>query len=330
MENPPRRLSAFLNDCRFADRILPAALLTGTLVGSIYLLVLSPPAGFPAPSILKVKSGQSLDAIALELKERGMVRSKLVAETLVRALGGDRHIREGSYFFPGGQSVLQIAVRLTSGDFDLNPVRITVFEGESVRDIAKLLRRKLAPFDIEGFLKAALPREGYLYPDTYFFYPGEEPQTALNAMERNFEEQWVPLKEKIAAFKKTEPEVLTMASLLEREARTSEDLRVVAGILWKRISIGMPLQVDAAFGYIYDKPLTELTSENLKVDSPYNMYRNKGLPPTPIGNPSARAIEAAVTPKKTNHLYYISDRRGTMHYASTYDQHLANIRKYLR
>ena len=310
--------------------MLPAALIAGTLLGSAYLLFFSPPAGFPAPSIVKVKSGETLEDIAANFKTRDMVRSQFVLEALVRALGGDRQVREGSYFFSGGQNALHIAMRLVGGDFDLKPVRVTIFEGERVRDIAEQLSAKIAPFDATGFRALALPREGYLYPDTYFFYPGEEPQTVLNAMERNFAEQTASLAEKLATYEKTELEALTIASLLEREARSTKDFRIVAGILWKRIALGMPLQVDAAFGYVLDKPLTKLTPEDLKVDSPYNTYLNKGLPPTPIGNPSARAIEAAVTPTKTSYLYYLSDRRGVMRYAATYEQHLANIRAYLR
>ncbi len=326
----PRGISLFLKECRAVDRILPAALLIGTLLGSAYLLILSPPDTFPAPSIVKVRSGETLEDVVSDFKARGMVRSKFVLESLVRLLGSDRKVREGSYFFAGRQNALHIAMRLASGDFELNPVRVTVFEGQDARGIGKLLGTKLAPFDVAGFLALALPREGYLYPDTYFFYPGEEPQTVVNAMEHNFSEQTAPLKPALEAFEKTELEVLTMASLLEREARTTQDFRTVAGILWKRISIGMPLQVDAAFGYVLEKPLTELTPADIKRDSPYNTYLNKGLPPTPIGNPSARAVEAAVTPIKSEYLFYLSDRRGTIRYAATYEQHLSNIERYLR
>ena len=329
-ERPPRGLATFLNDCRAVDRILPAALIAGTLIGSLYLLFLAPPVEFPAPSIFRVKSGESVSQIAVELKEQNMVRSAHVLELLVRALGGDRHVQLGVYFFGGGENALHIAVRLVGGDFELKPVRIAFGEGAEARDIARLLKEKLAPFDSEQFLALALPREGYLYPDTYFFYPGDEPEVVAGAMEHNFETQTAPLMGAIESFKKPQEEVLVMASLLEREASSMQDRRIIAGILWKRLSIDMPLQVDAAFGYVLDKPLTKLTSEDLRADSPYNTYTNKGLPPTPIGNPGVKSIEAAVTPIKTSYFYYLSDRRGTMHYAATYAQHLSNIKTYLR
>lgn len=326
---PPRGMGAFLKECRFVDRILPAAFLSGTLLALGFFVLFAAPSDFPSPSIFKVRKGESLGEVASEIQARGMIRHAVLFEAFIRGMGGDRRVQEGSYFFPGPQDMFTIALRLEKGDFELNPVRVTIAEGAEARGIAKLLDQKLAPFDTAGFLSLALPREGYLYPDTYFFYPGQDADIVEGAMEENFSVRTAFVEKDIAALKKPHSDVVTMASIIENEAATFADRRIVAGILWRRIAIGMPLQVDAAFGYIFDKSLTQLTSADLKTDSPYNTYLNKGLPPTPIGNPSVRAIEAAANPTKTNYLFYLSDRYGTMHYAATYDQHLANKYRYI-
>ena len=124
--------------------------------------------------------------------------------------------------------------------------------------------------------------------------------------------------------------VLTLASLLEREANSEESMRIVSGILQNRLKIKMPLQVDASIEYILDKPLKELTPEDLDIDSLYNTYKHTGLPPSPIGNPGLLAIDAVLHPKISKNLFYITGKNGEFHYASTFAEHQRNIAKYLR
>jgi UPF0755 protein len=121
-----------------------------------------------------------------------------------------------------------------------------------------------------------------------------------------------------------------MASLLEREANTAKDRRIVAGILWERLKIGMPLQVDAVFSYILEKDAYAPLFEDLKIESPYNTYLYRGLTPTPIGNPGIDAILAAAEPTKTKYLYYLTGKDGHMYYATTFAGHQSNREKYLR
>jgi len=120
-----------------------------------------------------------------------------------------------------------------------------------------------------------------------------------------------------------------MASIIEKESLNGDERQIVSGILWKRISLGMPLQVDATFLYINGKASAELTKDDLNIDSPYNTYRNKGLPPGPINNPGLDAIVAALYPKDSPYLYYLHDKKGKVHYAKTFNEHVANKRKYL-
>lgn len=121
-----------------------------------------------------------------------------------------------------------------------------------------------------------------------------------------------------------------MASLIEREAKTDEDRKTIAGILWNRIDLKMPLQVDAVFGYIKGIDTYHPTSEDLSIESPYNTYLHAGLPPTPISNPGLESLHAAATPTKTDYLYYLTGKDGVMHYAKTFEEHKANRAKYLK
>ena len=185
-------------------------------------------------------------------------------------------------------------------------------------------------FNKETFLSLAVPLEGKLYPDTYFIPEEFTAEQLVDLMVQTFNEQTAPLQEKIAQSALTETEILTLASILEREANSPESMKLVSGILQGRMSAGMPLQADASVEYILDKPLKELTPDDLKVDSPYNTYLNRGLPPTPIGNPGIEAINAVLEPTPSDFVFYITDNDGVFHYAKTYDEHLDNIDRYLR
>jgi len=316
-------------DCRAFERIVPAAFIAAALLAvSVFVLVL-PPSNMETPVIIKIGKDQSLRKIALQLQERRVVRSAFLLNVLVRAQGGDSRVEAGAYYFPVRQNLLTVALRLENGDFELKPVRVYIPEGATAEDIGTILDAKLQPFDANEFVALAKPREGYLFPDTYFFYPGQDPDVIQKALETNYKEHVASIEPTLAAAKKPLEDIVKTASILVGEARTDKDRRIVAGIIWKRIALGMPLQVDAPFGYILDKSLTKLTSDDLRIDSPYNTYKNKGLPPTPINNPSLAAIAAAAEPTKTPYLFYLSDRNGVMHYSTTYAQHLKKIQQYL-
>jgi len=124
--------------------------------------------------------------------------------------------------------------------------------------------------------------------------------------------------------------VINMASLLEREANTEESMKMVSGILQNRLAEGMRLQADASLEYVLNRPLGTLTAEDLEIDSPYNTYRYDGLPPTPIGNPGLTSIMAVLEPTPSDYFYYLTDEDGEFHYAKTFDEHRANIKRYLR
>ena len=138
------------------------------------------------------------------------------------------------------------------------------------------------------------------------------------------------IRREIERQKKTLFEIITMASLIEKEVRTEEDRSVVSGILWKRLSIGMALQVDATIVYITGKNTTRISSEETKINSPYNTYRRPGLPPGPIANPGLSAIHAAIYPKESPYLYYLSTPDGNTIFSRTLEEHNKAKSRYLR
>ena len=223
-----------------------------------------------------------------------------------------------------------VSSRLTNGNFGLTPVRLTFPEGITTKQMSLILSDKLIDFDGEEFLKLSKDKEGYLFPDTYLFAPNTKPDEVIRVMKKNFDDKLLGINKAFSDFKKPLKDVVAMASILEAEARTTETRKVIAGILWKRLAMGMPLQVDAPFQYIIGKNTFQLTLADLKYDSPYNTYKYKGLPPGAIGNPGIDALLSAVTPTKSSYLFYLSDIRGNMHYANTFAEHVINKEKYLK
>jgi UPF0755 protein len=209
-------------------------------------------------------------------------------------------------------------------------IKVTIPEGYNSRDISVVLSKNIPGFASTTFLQSAKAQEGYLFPDTYFFYPNTTPQEAVSAMRADFDARIAGASSSIKAFGKSESDIIKMASIVEKEATSSVDRRIIAGILWKRLADNYPLQVDPPFFYFLGKDSSQLTLADLSVDSPYNLYKHAGLPPTPIDNPGFGAIMDTVTPTATSYWYYLSDSKGNMHYAVTYDEHLVNKAKWVK
>ncbi len=289
----------------------------------------APPEEFPVGSLVKIEKGITGEEAALLLTEKKVIRSPIVFMAFVRAFGGYRGVIAGDYYFEVPESILQVAIRLTHGEYNLTLVRVTVPEGVNTTDIADVLDWKIPSFDREGFLAMAEPREGYLFPDTYFFLPNVTNEEIIRTMEENFKNKTDPLREQIAKSGRTFEDVIKMASIVERETIELKDKPIVAGILWKRIDIGMALQVDAPFLYAINKNTFDLTLKDLRTDSPYNTYTRKGLPATPIASPGLESIIASIQPKQTPYFFYLSDKSSNIHYARDFEEHKANKRRYL-
>lgn len=288
------------------------------------------PSGFPEDSVVTVSTGESLTEITSNFKEKGYIKSESFFQNIVILLGGEKKIIAGDYLLKHKENVGRLAWRIIRGDFGMEPVKVTIPEGFSNKEIAELLGKKIINFNSDLFLADSMKKEGFMFPDTYFFPPTALPQDIIVRMEENFAKKIEKFKQKILEFKKTENEVIVMASILEGEAKDLEAKQIVSGILWERIKKGMPLQVDATFKYIIGKTTEELTLDDLKIKSPYNTYVNKGLPPAPINNPGEKAIFATLNPIKTPYLYFLTGDNGKMYYAKTFEEHKKNKEEYLR
>lgn len=291
--------------------------------------LVAPPADFPVPYRLTIESGQTLFSISHELAGDHAIRSTRMFEIFMIALGSERRVSDGEYYFDAPASSLQIALRMSGRQFGIDRTRVTFPEGFTNKQMAERLAIVFPGFDPILFLTLAKGTEGYLFPDTYGFFPSVTPDFVIATLKRNFATKVDPLQDDIQQSGRTLEDIMTMASIVEKEAAGENDRAVVAGILWKRFDTGLALQVDAPFLYILGKQSSELTRADLAINSPYNTYRNKGLPPTPIGNPGLASITATIHPQTSPYLYYLHDKDGGIHYAATYAEHKKNIAKYL-
>lgn len=302
------------------------------IIGLTYVFrtFVSAPVDFPAPYQLSIERGQTLFSISHELKEAHVIRSSRLFEMFMIAFGSERNVSEGEYYFAKPVSSLSIALRISGKQFGIDRTKVTFPEGFTTKQMAERLAVAFDSFDSILFLTLAKEKEGYLFPDTYRFFPSTTPEVIISTLTKNFDTKIAPLAADIKTSGRSEKDIVIMASIVEKEAAGDEDRAVIAGILWKRLDQGIALQVDAPFLYILGKESSELTTKDLAMNSPYNTYKNKGLTPTPISNPGLAAIKATIHPIASPYLYYLHDSEGMIHYAKTYAEHKANIAKYLR
>lgn len=347
----------------FRRTVSVAAVLAAALAFTVIYFLTAPTEHFPSAKIFEIREGDDLQKISSELVQQGYVRSRSLFKFAVVFAGSSKNLMFGDYFFERPLSLIEIARRIGEGIFGIERVKVTIPEGSNLYEISVLFEHAgmfakkeffsvtgvpgvdyseavagsapiLRDFSSEANLLLQKPRlvslEGYLFPDTYFFLRSDTPEKVIVKMLANLERKVTPeLREEITRQGKNIHDVLTVASLLEEEARKDEDRRIISGILWKRIEKGMPLQVDAALTYVTGKASLSLTGGDLRQDSPYNTYRHKGLPLGPVSNPGLAAFDAALHPAKTPYLFYLSDRRGKLYYGKTHEGHVANKRKYL-
>ena len=277
----------------------------------------------------QVTEKSTLVSTLSHLEEQGIVRSPLLTRALVALFGNSNLIKQGEYTSSVPLSDFALARMLADGETSANYIKVTIPEGLTVLEIASILHSRIPGFDTPRFIANALPLEGFLFPDTYYFLPATRSQTVIKTLQSTFNKKLEPYQDEIKRSGRTLKEVVIMASLLEEEAHTTESRKMISGILWKRLDIGMPLQVDAVFPYIIGKNTYEVSLTDLAFDSPYNTYKYKGLPRGPITNPSLDSILAALRPINSNYIYYLSNLSGKMYYAVTFEKHVENKRLHM-
>lgn len=292
---------------------------------------------FPTQKYFDIQKGMTVKEIGSFLEKEKIIKSALVFNwyNKVKELGGrySSGPKAGKYIFKKELDVFEVHYRLRRGDSGIDPVRITLFEGLNNFEIANIIdeSKKIVGFNKDKFLELASKDEGFLYPDTYDFLPFDTEEMIIEEMKDNFNKKTDEIVKKIKNSDKSLDKMMVMASLIEEEAGNALtwDKKEVSGVLWNRVRKGMLLQVDAVFSYIQKSHIPRVRYSHLKVDSPYNTYKNKGLPPTPIANPSVKTLEAALYPNTTDKLFYLTGLDGKFYYAKTYAQHLVNKKKYI-
>lgn len=293
-------------------------------------------------TVYTVQKGYGDTKIANDLQKLGIINNSYLFKFYVIASFQHSSLQAGDYNLSPKMSIYQIAKKMASG----NSIKdnLVILEGWDIGDIAKYLQSKKIcdqnefislsqkdysdKFDFLADKPKKASLEGYLFPDTYEISKDETCQDVLNMMLANFDKKLTSaLRAEIAKQKKPIFDIVTMASMIEKEVRGLDDKKIVSGILWKRIAIGMPLQLDSTVNYITNGNDPSVSIKATKIDSPYNTYMYPGLPKGPISNPGIDSITAAVYPKKTNYWYWLSD--GTTHFSETLDQHNTAKAKYL-
>ena len=291
---------------------------------------------------VKIREGISTAEIADRLAEKGVIDSPLKFRILARIYGYDNKLRPGAYSFTVGMSDDEVFAKLLTGEKRL--IKFTVPEGFGVKEIAARLAN-LDLVDKDEFLKAAanfapydymrkrrdvfFATEGFLFPETYSVENDVEVDELLTLMTKTFDEKLTPtMRTQAEKLGLSVYDLITLASLVEREVRFPEDRPIVAQVFLKRLKLNMPLQTDATLQYLMDTPKEDVSIEDTQIDSPYNTYQHLGLPPGPIASPGMDAIEAVLHPADTDYLYFVADRSGHNHYANTYEEHMNLVNQY--
>ncbi len=276
-----------------------------------------------------IEKGEGLKEVALHLEEKEIIRDDLWFVIYVFSKGRAGNLMAGEYLLSPSLTIPEITQEITYGNALSTEVEVVIPEGFTLRKIdARLAANGLIE---EGELMSLSRKlEGYLFPDTYRFEKDSSLDEIIGKMTDNFNKKVdSELRNGIEKQEKTLDEIIIMASLIEKEVPIYEDRQIVSGIFWNRIRDNYPLQSCATIAYILDIDKWKYSIEDTKVDSPYNTYKYKGLPPNPINNPGLSAIKAAIYPETTDYYFFLSAPDGTTIFSETLEEHNENKAKYL-
>ncbi len=286
-----------------------------------------------------VKPGTTASEISDRLMQLGVIDSRLRFWWLMKLQGDAGKFKTGTYAFTPHMDEQAVLDKLVAGDTTV--VKFTIPEGFGIKEIAKRLAdeglvdeqeflaeaKDFAPYDyMKKRPNVRYAAEGYLFPDTYVIHSDVSAEGIMKMMAEDFDTRLTPaLRQQAAAKGLSIHDLITLASLVEKEARYDEDRPIIAQVFFKRLQMGMPLQSDTTLQYLMAGPKEDVSIEDTKIDSPYNTYQHEGLPPGPIASPGMKSILAVLNPANTDYLYFVADRQGHNHYSQTYDEHLAIV-----
>ncbi|HWN19035.1 MAG TPA: endolytic transglycosylase MltG [Gemmatimonadales bacterium] len=287
-------------------------------------------------------AGASFSAVTDSLKAHGVITHPASFKLLARVRGVDRSVHSGVYEFPAGTSPLKVLTMLSRGQ--KAALRFTVPEGLTIPEVAALAREKLG-IPPDSFVVAARDSsaatallgtrmqsfEGFLRPETYLLPADIKARELVRVMAEGFKAEWTPAWDaRLDTLKMTRLALVTLASIVEGEARADEERETIAGVYHNRLRIGMPLQADPTVQYAImlkrGKRKPRLFVKDYQIASPYNTYLNRGLPPAPVNSPGRRSIEATLYPADVRYLYFVAEEDGHHVFSRTYNEHLRAIR----
>lgn len=314
----------------------------GLVAVGLWLRAQLAPVGAGQARVVQIPAGADSFEIASRLKQEGLIRNEIAFQVGLQRWGLRGKLKAGYFELSPAMSPQEIAQVIASGR--QATVKVTIPEGFTLAQIA----RRIGETNVcsaEEFTKAATPEralrldiplptdrrlqslEGYLFPATYVFEYGTDPRSLVDEMLKTFRARVIEgLATDLAQSRFSLHEVVTIASMIEREARVPQDRPLIASVIYNRLSKGLRLQIDATVLYALGKHKDRLSHKDLRVDSPFNTYRHTGLPPHPICSPGEASLRAALHPAKTDYLYYVARPDGSHVFTRTYAQHLKAIR----
>ena len=286
--------------------------------------------------VFQVKSGASMREVAHELSDKKLIKSRLYFTSLSKFLGANQKLKSGHYQIFPKMSIYSFLANISNGT--VLSTKITLIEGKTIKYYFNQLDSDLT-LESSGSLDEIMlsigikePYDGWFFPETYKFNYGESVEnvliTSYKEMQKNLNKLWEERDKSIPL--KTPYEAIILASLIENETALDNEKALISGVFIRRLMSGMRLQTDPtiiyALGDAYKPPLKK---SDLKIDSLYNTYRNKGLPPGAISSVGYKSLYAALHPEKGNDLYFVSKKDGSHAFAPNYKEHKENIKKYL-
>lgn len=308
---------------------------------SWYLLLLFIPRGNGSvQSDISFPPGSGIRKLSNDLKAGGIIRSSWHFILMTRLRGDSHRLKAGEYSFTDIMTPDVILSKIVSGD--VNYRKFTLPEGYSMYQAAELLEQK-GLFKKDDFMEKCRDREllgrlglnessaeGYLYPATYNLSRGGNEEELLKLMIGQFNKVHAGIQSRSGALNLSLHEVVTLASIIEKEAVSPDEKTLISSVFHNRLRIGMPLQSDPTSVYGVRAFSGKVSKADIQRPSPYNTYLNKGLPPGPIGNPGKHAVQAAMQPAKTDFLYFVARRDGTHQFSKNLDEHNRAVVRYLR
>lgn len=316
--------------------IAVALIVVGLAAVGVWVWVRSsglPPSDDPTPAFVVVEPGVTARTLGRRLEEAGVIRSRLAFEARLRARNATGLLQAGTYEIPRNRALDEVIDMLVSGRVVLVPV--TVPEGLRIELAAGVVARELGLDSLEvleaatdslladSFGIPAPTLEGYLFPETYRVDPGTDARGIVRLMARQFDEVFTPSwRARSDSLGRSVHEIVTLASIVEKEAQRADERTVIAGVFWNRLRRGMRLEADPTVQYALGGHRTRVLYRDLEVESAYNTYRNDGLPPGPIASPGRASLEATLYPDSVPYLYFFATGDGGRHtFSETFTEH---------